>query len=838
MLSPKFNNHTPKRPGSGVNSPLDAEGRTALHLAVAKNDYNEAMKLIRVGAHPDQPDKNGQGPVFHAIANGSIEMVTLLTERGAKLNLRDDRRRSPLEWAIEQKCDVPFIAKLEELGADLKDVAPRTKRSAMHAAAEKDRPDVIAWLSARRGLSLNEPDESGNTPIIIAAQAKSLAALKTLMDLHADPTLRNENIESALHVAAREGDAAVIDQLLTSEDVRRHINDHRTYREGFSPLMVAADNNQAEVVKKLVAVGADVNQLDNRKRNSLFIAADRGHVETARALLELGADAAKLPRGRNNNAPLVHEIGNPNYAEMLVLLYQAGIDLNAVDASGQTALNKACDDTSLDKVRALLALGADPNIPNNMGRRPLDTVMDHYSYGYGNFGAHDHNDIIAELLKRGASPQMSPTPEMTRAPLHLAAENGNVKSLELLLAHGAKIDETDRGEAAETPLMAAAERGQTRAAQFLASKGAKLDATDANGRTVLHYVAAGGAKELAEILLQKGADIEVTDKRGRTPLHAAASGDKRQTMEFLLQKGADPLAFDNDGLTPMHLAMVDSYNNDVFDVYVAVLGDKAPLDAPTRGTGETPLHFAAKNGRQWSVDKLLVAGADPLIAAKDGRLAIEDAVQNGNAALVNSLVRAMQAKGFDFENHRDAQGDSLLHRAVTSYDDTPVMYLLGAGVPVDARNAAGETPLMIAIKNGMMSNVSLLLQRGADVMATSTSGESVFELAMQSERKDIIQNVIMAVQQRQMMEAQQRAMEEAAKAEAEAEKAAKDEPKGKAPAKPAKDADAQPSGKGKAKDGPETEKQETEKPKASKPAPPPMNKPPRNIPRLPPGGPR
>src|SRR5471032_2026751 len=110
-----FNNAS--RAGSGVNAPLDKTGRTALHIAVEKDDRVSLEKLLRIGAKADQQDRQGQSALFEAVTRRNLGMIELLAQKGASLSLLDDAKRTPLDWAIEQGCGKDLIAKLEELGA-------------------------------------------------------------------------------------------------------------------------------------------------------------------------------------------------------------------------------------------------------------------------------------------------------------------------------------------------------------------------------------------------------------------------------------------------------------------------------------------------------------------------------------------------------------------------------------------------------------------------------------------------------------------------------------------------------------------------------------------------
>ena len=294
-FAPGFNSNA-RPPGTGVNSPLDAQGRTALHLAVQKNDRGAMEKLLRVNTNVNQQDKEGQTPLFEAVAVRNIAMAKLLVEKGASFELRDDKKRNVLDWAIEKECAVEFIAELKALGADPATPAIENRRTAMHLAAEKNRADLIEYLQST-GLSMNQQDSNGQTPLHIAVQAKSMAALEKLVELKADATIRNNQIESPLHLAATSGNVAAASALLSLPEVIRGINDHRTYGSGHTPLMAAVAANQPAIIERIAAVGGNVNQTDSSNRNSLYIAVENGNVEAAKLLIRLGADMEKM-RGR------------------------------------------------------------------------------------------------------------------------------------------------------------------------------------------------------------------------------------------------------------------------------------------------------------------------------------------------------------------------------------------------------------------------------------------------------------------------------------------------------------------------------------------------------------
>ncbi|MEZ0226553.1 MAG: ankyrin repeat domain-containing protein [Alphaproteobacteria bacterium] len=726
-------NSAARHAGIGVNAPLDKDGRTALHIAVEKNDKDSLAKLIRVGANPDQPDKNGQSPVFEAIKLKRLDIVALLAQKGASLNVMDDARRTPLDWAIEQDCNAEFVAKLKSLGAK-PDPAPETKRTPLHQAAQKNRADLIEYF-VKTGADINAQDREGKTPLFIAIESKNLAAAEKLLDLGADPLRRSTDIRTPLHAAAAAGYAAGADLLLQQQDVRRTINDFQTYSQGFTPLLEAVNASQPAIAEKIVAAGGDVNAKDHQKRHSLFIAVEQGNLECTRLLISLGADVEKGVGAGYNQQHLVHAIPTKNFRPMLGLLFAAGAEIDVRNTNGQTALNLACESIDKEKAKALLELGADPNIANSYGRRPLDVVMDHYGYAYGYGAANgDHNEVIGLLLKAGADPNLSPNAEMQFSPLQIAARSGKLDTMKMLVSRHARIDQTDRTPAGMTPFMTAVENSHVDAATFLKDNGADVNRTDSFKRGILHFAARGGSAPVIETLLAlPGADTEKKDSRGLTALHHACRKDKKDAAAALLKHGANPVALDNAGLTPLHHAVEKCYNPDVFDAFRDVLGDKADWNVAAKN-GDTLLHAAAKHGQNISIEKLLALGADPEKEGEHGFLPLHVAVLGNNDWLTGIFLDAMKERGIPADKHRDKNGWTVLHYAATRDYHGHAEKVIDAGADVNAKAVNGDTPLHVAVRSGKDEIVTLLLSRGADLDAANADGDTALQIAAKLKR--------------------------------------------------------------------------------------------------------
>ena len=223
-------------------------------------------------------------------------------------------------------------------------------------------------------------------------------------------------------------------------------------------------------------------------------------------------------------------------------ILSAGPDVNAQNDFGATPLMWAI--TEPEKVRLLVAAGADVNAKSKMGRTALYLAA-----------ANDGSAATVRLLlDHGAKVQ----PDVLVA----AAFANDLASIRLLLERGAPMNEKDR--LGRSPLMLAAGNGNLRAVELLLAKGADVNAvspekseTVKNGAialgnlTALMLAAATGGPEVTKALLDAGAKVNVQDVRRMTPLMFAVATDHAdpRTVRLLLQKGADVDVKDNTGLT-------------------------------------------------------------------------------------------------------------------------------------------------------------------------------------------------------------------------------------------------------------------------------------------------
>lgn len=310
-----------------------------------------------------------------------------------------------------------------------------------------------------------------------------------------------------------------------------------------SPLLRAAELESPEMVRLLLDAGTHVDPINRYDgRTPLAEAVKRNNLEIARMLLEAGAmpenQFSIRYRGNPQGSyiPLTWAV-NEKKPDMVKLLIEMGADINlSVKAGGwgnatPTALTQAAANGDMDMFNLLIHLGADINTPGGSGFSPLQTAI-----------RNGHTDIALELINMDAKVNTT-----TGIPsLLLAARNGNVPLMRVLLEKGADVFATDEGWYTTGTVLSYAAEGVRDRATFaeILNLIREWGFTNVNYKaamnwTALHSAAKHSNYEAAKMLIERGAHISAVTEEGLTPLHYALydfdrSSDDREEDDILL----------------------------------------------------------------------------------------------------------------------------------------------------------------------------------------------------------------------------------------------------------------------------------------------------------------
>lgn len=222
-----------------------------------------------------------------------------------------------------------------------------------------------------------------------------------------------------------------------------------------------------------------------------------------------------------------------------------------------------------------------------------------------------------------------------------SARRGDIETAKELIDRGVDPNAADMKNApwGMTPLMLAASEGHVEMIKVLLDSGAKVDLTtprlhgEGGGESALHFASKQGDVAAIDVLLAHGADINKTASLSGTPLMCAISAQKRPAIKHLLGRGSNPnIASKDHRDTPMHEAAGTGSTE-----IVKLIGDAgAEVDLPNH-VGTTPLMQIAHNYEASMY--LLKHGANPNKIGNKGMTCLMSAVLNGNYRLVEELIK-------------------------------------------------------------------------------------------------------------------------------------------------------------------------------------------------------
>ncbi|HEV2601148.1 MAG TPA: ankyrin repeat domain-containing protein [Candidatus Babeliales bacterium] len=371
--------------------------------------------------------------------------------------------------------------------------------------------------------------------------------------------------------------------------------------------------NALAMIKKLVAKGVNINDVDDSGTTLLTVAVEKGKLDVVEFL-------AKIP----------------------------GIVIDARDRYGRTALMYAAKAGNLDMVKNLVAAGANIEIKDPQRTAALDIakqknqvkVVEYLQLqrlSRNLFVVIEHPDAM-QWLKKFPKELIVPyaRDDHGRTPLMAAAQLKKLDVIQFLIDAG--VDINARGIAfgrevgGKTALMVVANQGILDSAQLLIKLKADVNAKDDNGETALMYAAASPAEtavEVAKLLVEAGADINAENVRGRTALQLAKAHRRGHVVDYLesLELLSDIFkAIDH----PDAMQWIKKFPKE------QIVSDRRDSTIP----GWTPLIYAVQKNKLDVVQFLVKAGVDIEAISSSSMTALMYAAASGNLAIVKFLVEA------------------------------------------------------------------------------------------------------------------------------------------------------------------------------------------------------
>jgi ankyrin repeat protein len=501
---------------------------------------------------------------------------------------------------------------------------------------------------------------AGRSEVADAAARGDDAAVRKLVEQHADVNAAQSDGATALHWAVFRSDRDMVDVLL-----RAGANPKVANREGSTPLWLASINGDAGVIAALIKAGGDPNESLPLGRTPLMAAARTGNVDAIKVLLDHGAQV-NVKETLRGTTPLMWA-ADEGHAYAIKVLIEHGADITAKSDPAERGRGPALGKSN-DPRKAVAAQGAALAAGNALDLSQLSGLRG------------DNNGISGG---RGAAAGAAP------------ARGGRGGGRGGQAAAGANADQDDA---------------------FVAAFGARGRAVvkDGGGLTPLVYAARADDLDSVKALLAAGADINQTTLYGWSPLLVATQNRYYKLGAYLLDHGANVNLANKGGWTPLYLA-TDNRNIEGGDYpvrkpdidhleYIKLLLDHgADVNARMKDSTETRTVFtnqwldengataflrASQSGDVELMKLLLARGADPKI----------DTVLHVTALQVAAGIGWVEGITYEWSPQATFEACKML---------------VDLGLDVNAQADTGRTALHGAAHKGRTDVIQLLVDHGA-----------------------------------------------------------------------------------------------------------------------------
>jgi len=575
----------------------DIDGRNALLLACLAETPSSALvsRLLELGVDAQAAGRDGKRAVEIAAEAGRWRLVALLDPAYAlPASVQSGSGDAPAEdraplTLLREGLDTSQYDGLERVAAL---VSPAELGGLLVDGGTIPGTERIDWLAAQ-GADLEARDDSGDTAAfkLLARGPAALPALQALLRHGASPAGAGGLARFLAACVAGDQAGRVLEQAAL-DLLDRGTDPFAPSPAGDPALSLAVHLGWDRLIERLLATGVDADARDARGMTALHLAAALAREDVLKTLVRHGAATdmraqdgqtplgVALASGRRDLADWLDWRGwalprralqpadlpsaaTAGDADAVRRLIDLGLEVDAVDAQGCSALLRACGGGHRAVVELLLERGADPQLAARTGATPLSAAV-----------SMRQAEIVDRLLAAGAGLEQRLPGEVTV--LMLAAALGLPDLCARLMTAGANVHATDAQGL--TPLHCAAlygftARERTRLLALfdtLLLAGAEVDAAAAGGVTPLLLLIGARAEPgtacdedvllaVMEHLLDEGVSLDAQDPRGFGPLHLAALHGLLRVTQRLLRAGADPELRDGLNRTPREVAVMRGF---------------------------------------------------------------------------------------------------------------------------------------------------------------------------------------------------------------------------------------------------------------------------------------
>ncbi len=425
--------------------------------AIIKDDYKTFKSFVSRDIDVHTRDKiKGYSPLMIALLCQSHPIyVNDLIDAGADME-EWHQGKNPLIMAIESSNDLGAVMLLQR-GAN-----PHIEydgENLISLATKRICPRFVDMMIEKEGVDVNMKLISEQSIFHYAAKHGLINAMKKILQQGFPIDLHNGSGQTALMKAACAGETDAV-RLLIKEGADVNV---KTGISHITALMYAAKEGHNDIVQILIEAGADINAKSYWGFTPLLVASEHAHHEVVKTLLAAGSNALETCQWKVVGTTAFHLLGNDTVSknksivETAKLLIDAGVDINAQNEAGKTALMDASVNGHTSLVEFLLQSGADINITDKNEKTALDyaiengqlsvtrLLLDNKQPSQENLNSYlmaavqqtSSLNVVNEIIKRGAD--VNTTDKNLNSPLSMALDKKYLMVIEALIDAGADV---------------------------------------------------------------------------------------------------------------------------------------------------------------------------------------------------------------------------------------------------------------------------------------------------------------------------------------------------------------------------------------------------------------
>ena len=390
---------------------VNNDGNTILHKEIVLKNNNLALLLMDLGADPTILDKNGKNFLFYAISKGikNISILEKAVDLGCNINSRSSENKTLLMESINYFLNTPkdnteirtshleMVKELIRLGINVDALDNNNENAFFLVTRSEDRELIHSFLQDCK-INLNHQNNQGDTVLLILVLngIRNSDLIKLYLEKGANPDLLNQAGKSIIEI--------LIDIILYSEN--------RKPLEFEYEILLNEDAEYANVLENILRnYDVDINKLNSRGEPLFFDSIVHFNFKLFKLLRTKSINLNQRDKDGNNIIFKLMEYNEKNlikdkklYLNTIKSLVNAGIDINAKNNEGLTALHIAVGEKCEYTIRLLLEMRADCFATDKQGRSILHTCIWKNTTKYFRLIHHYNKEIVNIPDKYGIRP--------------------------------------------------------------------------------------------------------------------------------------------------------------------------------------------------------------------------------------------------------------------------------------------------------------------------------------------------------------------------------------------------------------------------------------------------